>query len=68
MYRKTLLKKNRLNKKKNTLLKKYNKKKAEYDAESNTPAKNCALEELAMLKVVNGQTLVFSFIFLMFCR
>jgi putative transposase len=54
-------KKNKLNKEKNVLLKKYNKKKAEYDAESvNTPAENYAHERTRQtaLKVVNGEPLI----------
>jgi hypothetical protein len=54
-------KKDRLNKEKNALLKKYNKKKAEYDKESiNTPAENHALETMqqTQLKVINGESVI----------
>jgi putative transposase len=51
--------KNKLNKEKNAALKKYNKKKAEYDAlPINTPAENYALKEPVVLKVMNGAPLV----------
>jgi hypothetical protein len=56
-----IAKKDRLNKEKNALLKKYNKKKTEYDKESiNTPAENYALKTMRQteLKVVNGESLI----------
>jgi hypothetical protein len=50
---------NKLKKEGDALFKKYNKKKAEYDAEFiNTPAENHALKEPVMLRVVNGEPLV----------
>jgi putative transposase len=55
-----IAKKNKLKKEADALLKQYNRKQAEYDAETiKTPAEHYAEAEPVMLKVVNGEPLVF---------